>query len=565
MGEKSKKGGQQEQGNKKNTPNVKVVFLGGVGEIGKNMTAIECGDNIIVIDAGSCFPNQEEMPGIDYIIPDFNYLQQNAKRVKGIIVTHGHEDHIGAIPYVLKEVNTPVYGSNLAIALIQHKITEHKLEGIKLKVVEEREVVTLGCFSVEFVRVTHSIAGAFAVAVTTPKGVIFHTGDFKIDHTPVDGRCVDFSRIAQIGENGVLLLLQESTNVEIDGYSMSERNVGKSLDNIFGQNIHKRLIVATFASNVHRIQQILNCALKYNRRVAFSGRSMENIVKITYAIKELKYPPNLLIDLDKIGSIPNDRVCILATGSQGEPESALSRMSTNEFKKVVIGKDDTVIIAASPIPGNQRSIYKVINNLSRKGADVIYHALTSIHVSGHACREELKMMMSLTKPKFFMPVHGEYRHLKLHAELASLMGISPANVEIPELGQVYDISKSGIKKQGTVPSGIVMLDSSLQESSEVLLRDRKLMSGDGFVIAIVNASSKSGELTAPPIIISRGIMLPESLVEDIKTELSVKFMANAGSEFVASEARNDIRKVCAKILFNKLKRRPMVIPITIES
>ncbi|MFW5780439.1 MAG: ribonuclease J, partial [Bacillota bacterium] len=395
---------------------LKVIFLGGVGEIGKNMTLLEYGDHILVIDAGMSFPT-EQMPGIDYVIPDYNYLTQNKEKVCGIIVTHGHEDHIGALPFLLKEINVPIYGSNLALALLQHKLDEAKIKNIKTNIVSDSDTINSGCFNVEFIQVNHSIAGAYALSIKTPKGTILFSGDFKIDHTPIDKKPINLTRMAEIGKKGVLLLMMDSTNVERDGFSMSEINVYRNLDDIFSDNIGKRIIVATFASNIHRVQQIINCALKHNRKVAFSGRSMIKIAEIAHSLGELKYPSDKIVDISKIDKIPYDKLCIVSTGTQGEPMSALTRMSQNEFKKVVISEKDTVILSASAIPGNEKLVYNVINNLYKMGADVIYQSLSDVHVSGHACKEELKIMFSLIKPKFFMPIHGEYRHLKQHVQL----------------------------------------------------------------------------------------------------------------------------------------------------
>lgn len=543
---------------------LKLIFLGGVGEIGKNMTALEYNDNIIVIDAGLSFPNTEEMPGIDYVIPDFSYLVQNKSKVKGIIITHGHDDHIGALPFVLNEIKAPVYGSNLAIALMQHKLREHKIDDVQAFEMSGGETVNIGCFNIEFVRVNHSIAGAFALSINTPKGIIFFTGDFKIDNTPIDGKRIDLTRIAEIGKKGVLLMLQDSTNVEREGYTMSEISVGKSLDNLFAQNINKRIIVATFASNIHRVQQIINCALKYGRRIAFSGRSMENIAKIASKIKELNFPPDKVLDIDKISSVPYDKLCIISTGTQGEPESALTRMSLNDFKKIVINENDTVILSASPIPGNEKLIYTVINNLYRMGAEVVYKDLAEVHVSGHACREELKMMMSLVKPKYFIPVHGEYRHLKQHAELAEKMGIPRANTMIAELGDVVEVSRAGLKKLPPVQAGSVMLDGSIMENAEIILRDRKHLSEDGFIVAIVNYT-KAGAIINSPIIITRGINVPEAIIEELKEGIALKFRDFYNEETEGNEVRSIIKKAAAKIVFNKLRSRPMIIPITIEN
>lgn len=434
---------------------LKIIFLGGIGEIGKNLTVFEYGDDIMILDAGMSFPNSEEMPGIDYVIPDFSYLTQNKEKIRGIVLTHGHEDHIGAVPYILDRFDIPVYGSNLTLALLDHKLKERKMNNCTLNVVDNADIVKLGVFKVEFIQVTHSIAGAFALAIETPKGIIFHTGDFKIDHTPIDKHCTDLGRIAELGQKGVLLLMQDSTNVERPGFSMSEKNVGLSLDNIFAQNIKKRLIVATFASNVHRVQQIINCALKYNRKIAFSGRSMINVAEIASKIKELSFPIDQIVEIEKSNKVPYDRLCIITTGTQGEPESALTRMSNSDFKKVNINESDTVVMSSSPIPGNEKMIYTVINNLYRKGADVIYKALADVHVSGHACQEELKLIFSLIKPKYFIPVHGEYRHLKQHIALAKNLGIPEANTLIPELGSVIGVDKGGLTRIEMVQAGNV--------------------------------------------------------------------------------------------------------------
>ena len=397
---------------------LKLIFLGGVGEIGKNMTALEYGDTVIVVDAGMAFPDNEITPGIDSIIPDYAYLEENRSKVKAVLLTHAHEDHLGGLPYFLKDFPVPVYGSNVSCAFLEHKLRRNKFKEAACKVVDDGEIVEIGPFKVEFVAVTHSVAGSLALSIETPVGVVFFTGDFKIDHTPVDGRHIALTRIAEIGKRGVKLLLQDSTNVERRGYTMSESAVGKSLDAVFNDNRANRIIVATFASNIHRVQQIIDVAIKYGRKIALNGKSMQYMTEIAQKIKELRFPQDKMIDFDKVSGVPYDKVCIIATGTQGEPESALTRMSQDDFKKIVIGENDTVILSASPIPGNERSIYKVINNLCKKGAKVIYESLYEVHSSGHACQEELKMMMALLKPEYFIPVHGEYRHLKKHAELA---------------------------------------------------------------------------------------------------------------------------------------------------
>lgn len=550
---------------KHSSAKLKIIFLGGVGEIGKNMTALQYGDDIIVVDAGLSFPNTEEMPGIDYVIPDFGFLAQNKDKVRGVMITHGHEDHIGALPFLMRELRCPVYGSSLTLGLVEHKLKEHRLsDKVKRKVIKDCEVVEAGCFKVEFVRVTHSIAGSYALSITTPKGVVFFTGDFKIDHTPIDFRPIDLNRIAAIGNAGVLLMLQDSTNVERPGFSMSEKNVGKSLDTIFAQNTNKRMIIATFASNVHRVQQIINCALKYNRKIAFSGRSMINIAEIAHNLKVLNYPLDKIVDIEKTDGIPYDRLCIITTGTQGEPESALTRMAQDDFKKISINSKDTVVLSSSPIPGNEKLIYNVINNLCKRGAYVVYESLSEVHVSGHACREELKMMMSLLKPRFFIPIHGEYRHLQKHKYLAMEMGIPEGNILIPELGFQVEVGKKGLTRLENVHAGAVMLDGSVaQDNTDVLLRDRKHLAEDGLALVIANVSA-DGELTEPPAVIMRGLSVSDAILDEIRDGIAQRAAKGAFREIDGNERRAVIRKATAKILFARLKKRPMVIPITIE-
>ncbi len=541
---------------------VKIGFLGGIGEIGKNMTFIEYGDDIIVVDAGLSFPNPEETPGIDYVIPDFTYLKNNASKVRGLFITHGHEDHIGAVPFFLKEINVPVYGSALSLGLLNNKLTEEKMKSAKLHTVEDCQTVQAGKFSVEFVSVTHSIAGSYALSITTPKGVIFMTGDFKIDHTPIDGRTTDLARIAEIGTKGVLLLMMDSTNIERQGYSMSERNVYKALESQFEQNKDKRIIVATFASNIHRVQQIINCAVKHNRRVSFSGRSMIKIADIAKTLGYLKYNDEDVVDIEKINKVPYDRLCIISTGTQGEPTSALTRMSNDDFKKVTITELDTVLLSSSPIPGNERGIYNVINKLCQRGAHVVYQALSEIHVSGHACREELKLMFNLIKPKYFMPVHGEYRHQKMHKDLAIEMGIPESNIIIPELGQLIEADKSGLRRGANIPAGSTMLDGSMMaENTELLLRDRKLLGVDGFLIAIVNNELDDDGQPIQPIIITRGINVNEAFNEELRNDIVAELVHGTFEEMDLNGCKQFLRKLLAKKLQAKLKKRPMIIPI----
>ena len=423
---------------------VKIIFLGGVAEIGKNMTAIEYGNDIIVIDAGLTFPNNEDMPGIDSVVPDITYLAQNKEKIRGVLLTHGHEDHIGGVPYLMKELlsETPIYGTKLTLMLTDNKLQEHRITGVTQRVVQSGDIVRLGVFSVEFINVNHSISGACALAIRTPNGLIYHSGDFKIDLTPVAGAPIDLKRIAQLGDEGVLLYMGESTNIERSGYTMSETVVGTTLDHLFSENMHRRLIIATFASNVHRLQQIIDLAVKYRRKVALSGRSMFKVVDAAVKIGELKIPEGVLIDIEKTKNLFDGELLIVSTGTQGEPMSALTRMASGEFNKVTVGPNDTIIISATPIPGNEKPVYRVINNLYQKGAHVVYESLEKIHVSGHACQEEHKILHSLLKPKFFIPVHGEYRHLKRHADLAESLGIPPQNILITEIGNCVELTRT---------------------------------------------------------------------------------------------------------------------------
>lgn len=551
---------------KKEQRNVRIVFLGGIGEIGKNMTAIEYKDNILVVDAGMSFPSMDEMPGIDFVIPDYKYLLNNKEKVKGIVITHGHEDHIGAIPFLLRDINVPVYGSKFTLGLVEHKLRERKLKAEKLVEATDGMRQQIGCFNVEFVTVTHSIAGAFALSIDTPQGKIFHTGDFKVDYTPVDGKTINLARIAEIGKEGVTLLMQDSTNVERPGFSMSETNVGANLDSVFAANIGRRLIVATFASNIHRVQQIINCAVKYGRRVAFSGRSMINIAEIGMKLKELHCPPDTIVDIEKIDGIPFDKLCIISTGTQGEPMSALSRMAAGDFKKVKITSSDTVILSSSPIPGNEKMIYNVINNLYRLGAQVVYQSLAEVHVSGHACKEELKLMYSLVHPKYFMPVHGEYRHLKQHAELIEGLGLPAANILIPDLGSVIGLSKKGLVREEKISAGSILIDGSVvSENSDVVLRDRKHLAEDGFVVAMITLSPAEDEKYAAPFVIVRGLNVSDKIEEEIIASLNGLLQRGEWQKMDIVDFKQVIRKSIAKILFSRVKKKPMVLPIVIEN
>ena len=548
---------------------LKVVFLGGVGEIGKNMTALEYEDEIIVIDSGSTFPDVD-MPGVDLVIPDITYLLANKNKVKGIVLTHGHEDHIGAMPYILKDLNVPVYGTKLTLALVDAKLREQKVEG-NLNVIKSKSVVTLGeHFRVEFVKVSHSIAGSCALCITTPIGVVFHTGDFKVDFTPIDGNLIDLRRISEIGSKGVLLMLAESTNIERPGSSMSESTVGASLNHIFAENSERRIFVATFASNIHRVQQIVDVAKKYKRKIAFGGRSMINIVEVATKIGELKLDKNNIIDIEQINKVEDKNLCIITTGSQGEPMSALTRIASDEFNKITIGYNDTVIISASPIPGNERMVYNVINNLYRHGAKVIYESLAEVHASGHACQDEIKLMHSLLKPKFCIPVHGERRHLQKHAELAMKMGMLPTNIVITDIGNVAVITKNSIRIGDNVPSGCLLVDGlGVGDVGSVVLRDRKHLSEEGMLVAVVGINSLSGEVYGVDIT-SRGFMYSKDESEKLLAEAKEVTRHTLESMDLKSvgdwtAVKNAIRKDLKNLFFKRTRRNPMIIPVIMEN
>jgi predicted hydrolase of the metallo-beta-lactamase superfamily len=548
---------------------LKVVFLGGVGEIGKNMTALEYDNEIIIIDSGSTFPDGD-MPGVDLVIPDITYLLANKNKVKGIVLTHGHEDHIGALPYILKELNVPVYGTKLTLAIVDAKLREQKVDG-NLNVIKSKSVIELGKnFKVEFVKVSHSIAGSCALSITTPIGTVFHTGDFKVDFTPIDGNLIDLKRISEIGGKGVLLLLAESTNIERAGSSMSESTVGASLNHIFAENAERRIFVATFASNIHRLQQIVDIAKKYKRKVAFGGRSMINIVECATKIGELKLDKNNIIDIEQINKVEDKNLCIITTGSQGEPMSALTRIASDEFNKVTIGYNDTVIISASPIPGNERMVYNVINNLYRRGAKVIYESLAEVHASGHACQDEIKLIHSLIKPKFFIPVHGERRHLQKHAELAMKMGMLPTNIVITDIGNVAVLTKKSIRIGDNVPSGCLLVDGlGVGDVGSVVLRDRKHLSEEGMIVAVMGINSLSGEVYGVDIT-SRGFMYTkdesEKLLSEAK-EVTRRTLEGIDLKGVGdwTGVKNAVRKDLKNLFFKRTRRNPMIIPVVMEN
>ena len=545
---------------------VKILFLGGVGEIGKNMTAIEYGNDIIVIDAGLTFPN-EDMPGIDSVVPDVTYLAQNKDKIRGVLLTHGHEDHIGGVPYLMKELDpaTPIYGTKLTLMLMDNKLQEHRIQNTVERVVQPGDRVKLGIFEVEFVNVNHSISGACALAIRTPNGLIYHSGDFKIDLTPVAGDAIDLKRIAELGQEGVLLYLAESTNIERPGYTMSETVVGTTLDHLFSENMTRRMIIATFASNVHRLQQIIDLAVKYRRKVALSGRSMFKVVDAAVKIGELKIPEGVLIDIEKTKNLFDGELLIVSTGSQGEPMSALTRMASGDFNKVTIGENDTIIISANPIPGNEKMIYRVINNLYKKGAKVVYESLEKIHVSGHACQEEHKILHNLLKPQFFIPVHGEYRHLKRHAELAESLGMSAQNILITDIGNCVELTDKSMKFGENIQAGTRLIDGTGVEdygTSEVM-KDRLKMSADGvFTVALAVTGNY---VINEPVIESHGCVFGDNDTEAELTSVVQRAVEGYNNE---NGDKNDlaitVRKVLKNYFYKKTKQAPLIIVSVLE-
>ena len=547
----------------KNKNALKVRFLGGVGEIGKNMTALEYGKDIIVIDSGITFPTAD-MPGIDLVAPDVTYLLQNKDRIKGIVLTHGHEDHIGGLPYLLKEVNVPVYGTKLTLMLCEHKLKEQKIHDYELNCIKTGSSIKLGVFSVEFIHVNHSIPGSCALAITTPIGVVVHSGDFKVDLTPISGQMIDMTRLSEIGKKGVALLLCESTNVEHEGYTMSEHVVGETLDRLFIDNVKRRIIIATFATNVHRIQQIIDLAEKHKRKVAFSGRSMLNVVEAAAKVGEITIPENVVIDVERIKNVADKDLVIISTGSQGEPMSALTRMASGDYNQVQVGSNDTIIISASPIPGNEKSVYQVINNLYKKGAEVVYKSITKIHVSGHACQEELKIMHTLLKPKFFIPVHGEYRHLKKHCRLAKELGMKDSNMLIAEIGDCIEVTAKSMKRGEQFQAGTRYIDGLSIDDTESVVRDRKHLAEDGLIVAVCCVSEDSGEILQEPDIINRGSILTEEQVQEVKN-IVVRVISDFDVKSSdLGDIRNTIRKQLRNYILKKTKKSPMIIPVITE-
>lgn len=550
------------------TPKIKIIPLGGLGEIGKNMTAFECGSDIIVVDCGLGFPD-EQMYGIDIVIPDIAYLKANASRIKGIILTHGHEDHIGAIPYVMKALDVPIYATPLTAALVELKLEEHDLlYNTQIFTKKAGDSFRLGCFTIEFINVNHSIADAVALAIKTPLGTIIHTGDFKIDITPIQGKMIDLPRFGQLGNEGVLALLSDSTNVEKPGYSVSEMKVGETFDRLF-KNCDQRIIVTTFASNVYRLQQIIDVAAKYKRKVGITGRSMENILRVATVLGYLSVPEGVLMDIAQLNKMPKNKVVIISTGSQGEAMSALYRMAFSEHRQINIEPGDRVIVSASAIPGNENMISKVIDELFHKGAEVIYDRNTDLHVSGHASQEEQKMMLALVKPKYFIPVHGEYRMLVKHAELGKLMGVPPKNVVIAENGKVIEITKKSIKLNGSVQSGAVMVDGTgVGDVGSVVMRDRHRLAEDGMVVVVVTLSSWDNAMLAEPEILTRGFVYvkeAEEMLEELRrvTREAVSVCQDAGINDWSS-IKSRIKSSVSAYLYKATKRSPMILPLISE-
>lgn len=557
----TKKGGVQ--------PVLKIIPLGGLNEIGKNMTLYECQDDMLIIDCGLAFPDAD-MLGVDIVIPDFTFVEKNLDKIKGICITHGHEDHIGSIPYLLKKYDLPIYASPLALGLIKGKLREHGLlNKAKLFVVAPRQRVEMGCMTVEFIGVNHSIPDAMSVAIHTPAGVVVQTGDFKVDYSPIEGEIIDLARFAELGNEGVLCLLSDSTNAERLGSTVSERKVGQSFQALFSNAEGKRIIIASFASNIHRVQQIINVAEKFGRKVAVSGRSMENVVAVAIELGYLNVPKGILIDIDAVASYTKDKIIIITTGSQGEPMSALSRMAIGEHRKVSVTADDLIIISATPIPGNEKHVTRVVNDLLKLGAEVVYEAMYEVHVSGHACQDELKMMLALTKPKFFMPVHGEFKHLKAHSKLAIAMGVLPENIHIGDIGQVIEFTPNSMKMESTVEAGRVLVDGlGVGDVGAIVLRDRRHLAQDGLIIVVITMESASGALLSGPDIVSRGFVYvreSEPLIADAKIVVR-NILDTCAQEGIRdwTTIKINVRDGLSNYIYRKTKRGPMILPIISE-
>ena len=559
----------QKRNHVKKSP-VRVFGLGGLNEIGKNMTVIESEDDIVVVDCGLGFPD-DEMPGIDLVIPDVTYLEEHADKLRGIVLTHGHEDHIGALPYVLKKIQCPVYGTRLTLGIVENKLQEHRFDTQpRLIRVDAGDTVELGGFTAEFIHVNHSIADACAIAITTPQGVLLHTGDFKLDLTPIDGEMMDITRIGELGKEGIRLLMCESTNVERSGYTPSEKNVGRSLETIFAKNADKRIVIATFSSNVHRVQQIINVSAEHNRKVAITGRSMMNIISAAIRLGYMSVPDGVLIDINEIRKFKPENITVVTTGSQGEPMSALYRMAFASHDKVELGAKDLVVISAHAIPGNEKLVGKIINEMCKKNVTVLYDSMVEVHVSGHACREELKLMHALSKPEYFMPVHGEYKHLIRHKQLAEEMGMPANHIFVaPDIGHVLEISEKGAKWNGTVSAGNILIDGyGVGDVGNIVLRDRRHLSEDGLIVVVATVDSRDGYIISGPDIISRGFVYvreAEALMDQVKN-LSRNVLNECldSNNFDWNDVKGQIKDALTRYISGKTGRKPMILPVIME-
>ena len=553
----------------KKTP-VRIIPLGGLNEIGKNMTVFECSNDMFILDCGLAFPDAD-MPGVDIVIPDFTYVERNQDKIRGIVITHGHEDHIGGLAYLLKKINVPVYATRLTIGLIEDKLKEQGLYGkVNLNIVEPKKTVKMGCMAVEFIKVNHSIPDSVGMAIHTPAGVIVHTGDFKVDFSPIDGKIIDLARFGELGSRGVLALMADSTNAERPGYTHSERTVGDSFDKLFQKGEGKRIIIATFSSNIHRVQQIINCAVRYGRKVAVFGRSMINVINTAIELGYLDVPDGIIIDIEMMNRYESERIVLITTGSQGEPMSALTRMAMNDHKKVNITPMDFIIISATPIPGNEKFVTRVVNELMKSGAEVVYEAMYEVHVSGHACQEELKLMQCLTRPKFFIPVHGEYKHLKKHADLALQMGMPRENIIIAEIGNVIETDGNTMKVVSQVPAGRVLVDGlGVGDVGSIVLRDRKHLAQDGLIIIVIGIEKSTNEIVAGPDIISRGFVYvreSEELMVEARSLLSDTLANCSASELREwNSLKGKLRDALSDYIYQKTKRSPMILPIIMET
>lgn len=554
---------------KKNNQKLKIMILGGLNEIGKNLTVIEYENDILIIDCGLGFPD-DEMPGIDLVIPDTTYLEKNSEKIRGIVLTHGHEDHIGALPYVLRTINAPIYGTRLTIGILQYKLSEHTFEKKPvLNCVNAGDTIKLGIFTVEFIHVNHSIADACALAIGTPLGMVLHSGDFKIDLTPIEGEVIDLTRIGELGKQGILLLMCESTNVERPGYTPSERKVGQALDNIFMHNADKRIVIATFSSNVHRVQQIINTSAQYNRKVIITGRSMMNVVGAAIDLGYMNVPEGVLIDISEINRWPREQITIITTGSQGEPMSALYRMAFSYHNQIELGPNDLIILSATAIPGNEKLVNRIINELFKKGATVFHDMLVDVHVSGHACQEELKTIHALARPKYFMPIHGEYKHLIQHRNLAQYMGMQEQNIFIPDIGKTLEIDSSGARFGAVVPSGRVLVDGSgVGDIGNIVLRDRRHLALDGLIVVVATVDIDGMQIISGPDIISRGFVYvreSEELMEQMRNiarDALNGCLENNIIEWTHLKAK--IKDDLSKFIFAKTKRKPMILPVVMN-